>query len=85
MNVDESNIDGYGLEVPGNRQKPTWGGKRPGAGRKPTLKDPVRFTGDVERPDVDALEAIATERGVSVASLVRSAVHAHVNRQRKKV
>lgn len=64
--------------------KGTWGGYRPGAGRKPTLKDPVSFTGDLERTDVDFLESIARSRGVSVASLVRNAVATYVKRQRSR-
>jgi hypothetical protein len=63
--------------------KGTWGGWRPGAGRKPTLKDPVSVTCDVERADVDSLAAIGIKRGVSVASLVRAAVAAYVKRQRR--
>ena len=64
--------------------KGTWGGWRPGAGRKPTLKDPVSFTGDLERADVDFLEKIARKNNVSVASLVRNAVAAYVQRQKRR-
>ena len=64
--------------------KGTWGGWRPGAGRKPTLKDPVSFTGEIERADVDFLEAIARKRNVSVASLVRNAVGAYLQRQKRR-
>jgi hypothetical protein len=60
-----------------------WGGKRPGAGRKPVLKDPVTTTTDLERADVDFLEAIAGKRGVTVAYLVRTAVAAYVKRQKR--
>jgi hypothetical protein len=35
---------------------------------------------DHERPDAEALEAIAEEQGVSVAHLVRKAVRAFVKR-----
>lgn len=48
------------------------------------LKDPVSFTGDLERPDFEALQAIAKRRDVSVAALVRAAVAAYVRRQRGK-
>ena len=71
-------------DVARRKVKGTWGGWRPGAGRKPTLKNPVSFTGDLERADVDYLEAIAEKRGVSVASLVRNAVAAYVQRQKRK-
>ena len=59
------------------------GGRRPGAGRKPTLEDPVSLTGDIERADAEALSAIAAQRDVSVASLVRKAVSAFLKRQRR--
>ncbi len=71
-------------DVARRKVKGTWGGWRPGAGRKPTLKDPVSFTGDVERADVDSLEAIARKRNVSVASLVRNAVGAYLQRQKRR-
>ena len=71
-------------DVARRKVKGTWGGWRPGAGRKPTLKDPVSFTGDLERADVDSLEAIATKRNVSVASLVRNAVAAYIQRQKRR-
>ena len=76
------NQDGtiYNEPVAARKTKGTWGGWRPGAGRKPTLREPVSFTGDIERLDMDCLEAIAEERGVSVASVVRDAVRAYVNR-----
>ena len=64
--------------------KGTWGGWRPGAGRKPTLTDPISFTGELERADVDYLETIASKRNVSVASLVRNAVAAYVQRQKRR-
>jgi len=48
------------------------------------LKDPVSFTGDLERADVDFLGMIAEKRGVSVASLVRNAVAAYIQRQKRR-
>jgi hypothetical protein len=59
------------------------GGKRPGAGRPSTLKDPVRFLVTFERAEIDALEEIAKERDQSIASLVRSAVAAYLRRRRR--
>jgi hypothetical protein len=71
--------------VAARKTKGTLGGWRPGAGRKPTLHDPVSFTCELERADVEFLEAIAEERGgVSVGSLVRAAVTAYVKRQRRR-
>ena len=78
---------GIGTTIEGvarRKVKGTWGGWRPGAGRKPTLKDPVSFTGELERADVDFLEAIAIKRNVSVASLIRNAVAAYVQRQKRR-
>ena len=71
-------------DVARRKVKGTWGGWRPGAGRKPTLKDPVSFTGEIERADVDFLKAIARKRNVPVASLVRNAVAAYVQRQKRR-
>ncbi len=57
------------------------GGWRPGAGRKRIVQDPVRLSVDHERPDVEALEAMAEEQEVlPVAHLVRKAVRAFVKR-----
>ena len=76
---------GATIEGVGRRKiKGTWGGWRPGAGRKPTIKDPISFTGDLERADVDYLEVIAEKRDVSVASLVRNAVAAYIQRQKRR-
>jgi len=61
----------------------TWGGRRSGAGRKPALRDPVSFTGDLESSDLEALAKIAEQQGVTVAALVRTAVAAYVRRQRR--
>ena len=81
----ENQDTGATIEDVGRRKvKGTWGGWRPGAGRKPTIKDPVSFTGDLERADVDYLEKIVEKRGGSVASLVRNAVSAFVRRQRRR-
>ena len=71
----------YDAPVAARKTKGTWGGWRPGAGRKPTLKDAVSFTGDIEKADMERLEAIAEKRGVSVASLVRGAVKAFLKRR----
>ena len=74
----------YDEEVTARKTKGTLGGWRPGAGRKPTLKDAVSFTGDIEKADMEHLEMIARERGVSVASVVRQAVKAFLKRRGRK-
>ena len=58
--------------------------KAPGAGRKPSLEDPVSVTVDVEKPQIEALQEIANEREVSVAALIREAIKMHLRRRRRK-
>ncbi len=83
-NLAESNARVYDSGVVVRKTRRGRGGTRPGAGRKPVLKDPVTVTTDVERPDIEVLEAIAERRGVSIASLVRAAVVAYVKRQKRR-
>ena len=71
-------------DVAARKTKGTLGGWRPGAGRKPELRDPVRFTLDFEGRDFAFLKAIAEERGVSVASVVREAVAALLKRRGRR-
>ncbi len=71
----------YNLEVAAGKRKSTWGGRRLGAGRKPTLKGATAYTTLLEKADVGALKAIARKRGESVNSLIRAAVRAYVKRQ----
>ena len=81
--LDESDKADYASNVA--KRKPSGlGGWRPGAGRKPSLHDPVSFTGEVERADMESLQAIAEQRNVSIASLVRAAVAAYVKRWRRR-
>ncbi len=81
--LDNQLDSGQNPEVP-RRRKGKRGGWRPGAGRKPILDDPVSFTGSFERAEMDALDEIAEERGVSVASLVREAVRAYLERRKRR-
>jgi hypothetical protein len=83
-NLSESSRGNYHPPVAARKAKSGWGGRRPGAGRKPILKDPVTVTNDIERADIEVLEAIAEERDVSVASLIRKAVTTYVKRHRRK-
>ena len=67
----------------GKHTKAARGGRRPGAGRKPILNDPVRFTMDLESSDFAALEMIAKDRDVSTASLLRQLVRSYLKRRER--
>ena len=84
MILAESDGTVYDPGVTSRKTKGTLGGWRPGAGRKPTLEDPVSLTFDAERPQVEALREIARERQTSVADLLRKALDAFLKRQRRK-
>ncbi len=59
------------------------GGFRPGAGRKRIVANPERIAVDLEKPDLDALRALAEDRGTSVAALIRRAVAAYLKRTKR--
>ena len=59
------------------------GGARPGAGRKRIVANPERIAVDLEKPDLDALRALAEERDTSVAALIRGAVTAYLKRTKR--
>jgi hypothetical protein len=59
------------------------GGRRAGAGRKRLVSHPERIAIDLERPDLDALRALALARESSVAQLVRIAVAQFLKRARR--
>jgi hypothetical protein len=67
----------------GTRKHKGPGGARPGAGRKRVVADPERIAVDLEKPDLDALRALADERGTSVADLIRRAVGAFLKRSKR--
>jgi hypothetical protein len=56
-------------------------GRRPGSGRKGFIVGARRLSVDYPGAHMDALEEIAEERGASVASVVREAVRAYLERQ----
>ena len=62
----------------------SWGGARPGSGRKPQFTDSADRTIRFERADLEALDALAAERGVTAADLIREAVGRYIARQRRK-
>jgi hypothetical protein len=78
-----SSDPGEHTAVARRKTKGTWGGARPGAGRKPLFKDPVRFTLDLEREDLDTLQAMADEAGVTLTEMLRRAVAAQIKRRRR--
>ena len=69
--------------MPRRKTKGTLGGWRPGAGRKPELRNRMMLTISLEGDAYAALSALAEERGVSLAAVVREAVGAYVVRRRK--
>jgi hypothetical protein len=69
--------------VAARKRKSTWGGARPGAGRKPVLENPRSVTFDVEEPDLEALKAISEDRGIPVAEAIRRAIRAYLRRYRR--
>jgi len=66
------------------RRKSGRGGYRPGAGRKPQFSDSADRTIRFERRDLEALDALADERGVTGADLVREAVGLYLARNRRR-
>ena len=59
------------------------GGFRPGAGRPRVVQEPERIAVDLEQPQLDALRDLASERGTSVADLIRRAVSQYLKRARR--
>jgi hypothetical protein len=60
------------------------GGARDGAGRPKEIQDRVDRTMRFEREDLDALDALAAERGVTAAQLVRDAVRSYLGNARRR-
>ena len=78
--IDFSRVDPYDPQVAA-RETRSWGGRRAGAGRPTEVRHPVRFTFDLEKDDLDELKAVASERGQSVAKIVREAVRGYLGRE----
>ena len=60
------------------------GGARPGAGRPALFEERCDLSVRFERRELDKLVALADERGVSVAELVREAVTLYLSRRRRR-
>ncbi len=65
------------------RGRPRMGGYRPGSGRKPILKDAKTLTVTLEGKDYQGVAREADRRGVSLGTIVRDAVKAHLARRRR--
>lgn len=66
------------------KTKGTLGGWRPGAGRKPVLRDRVRFLVDLEQEQLDWLRRTAAEAESSVSGLIRDMIAARMKRRGRK-
>ena len=60
------------------RKKDKRGGARPGAGRKPILRDPVHVSLLLEADTVEALEELAQGKGMLFSGYVRTVLGKHV-------
>ena len=66
------------------RRKHSWGGARLGSGRKPFLSDRRRVAVDLDGEDFERLEALAEERNVPIAAVMRDALKEYLKRFRRK-
>ncbi len=66
------------------KQNPRLGGTRPGAGRKPVLKNPQLRSVTFEKAQIAALSKIAKRRRWTYAEAVRQAVAAFVKREKAR-
>ena len=78
MSIHYATVD---VDMATRKKKGKRGGRRPGAGRKGFVVDARRLSVDYPGVHMDALEEIAEERGVSVASVIRGAVRAYLERE----
>ena len=70
---------------PMTAQRKKWrrGGYRPGAGRKRVLKGARAVTVTLEEPQYGAVQRLAAQDGVSLASIVREAVEVYTVRRKR--
>jgi hypothetical protein len=57
-----------------------WGGARPGAGRKAELADPAHVGTAIEREELEQLDALARERNLTRAQLLREIISGYLKR-----
>ncbi len=60
------------------------GGYREGAGRKPTLRDPITLTVRINGEDFDALEGLAEAEDVVLSDYVRRLLKRHIASKRRR-
>ena len=66
------------------QRKGTWGGKRPGAGRPPTLEDSVMLNVRMTRSDVEQLRRTGKEKGLDLSTHVRAILKRSLERSRRQ-
>ncbi len=66
------------------RKKDKRGGARPGAGRKPILREPVHVSLILEADTVEALEELAEGKDVLFSGYVRGVLSSHVVSKRRR-
>ncbi len=64
----------------GHRKRGAWGGRRPGAGRKPTFEDRVLVTFNLEREEFDRLVELAEAAELPLSHYLRRLVQRHLSR-----
>ena len=65
------------------RKKAKRGGKRPGAGRPATLRDPTVFALRIEQETVDELARLADDERLPLATYARQVLEGHVRTKRR--
>ncbi len=67
-----------------SRKKNGRGGYREGAGRKPTLRDPVRLTISIDGEDFDTLIGLAEAEDVVLSDYIRRVLKRHIESKRRR-
>ncbi len=69
--------------MPTRKSKGTYGGWRPGAGRKPILEQPVKLSLTLEQTTLDGLVRLAAREGLPLAVYVRQTLTQLVARRQR--